>query len=569
MAYLSLYRKWRPQDFSDIAGQKNIVKTLKNAIELDRIAHAYLFCGPRGTGKTSTAKVLAKALNCKDAPTTSPCDSCEVCNKITNNNSMDVIEIDAASNRGIDKIRELREKVKFSPTEGEYKIYIIDEVHMLTKEAFNALLKTLEEPPDYVIFILATTEPHKLLPTILSRCQRFDFKRLSEKAIIERLKFIAQQEEIEIADDALSVIARYSNGGMRDAISILDQAISFAKGKIDLADIEEVLGVVGKKKLFEILDIIVAGDVKAGIDLINQIIAQGADTKQLVNDLIYHCRNLLLAKECQNINRLINGSQEFKEEIKAQAKKLSKKRLFQLLEHLTELEYNLKNTVKAEIIIEMGLVKLIREQNKIAKKEFNYDGILNRLTNVEQKLAGKEIKQEVKANPKFKNKDNKNEKDNYQSDNNKELETKPKVTNKKTTKKEVKKTTDDFEPKDSDLSLADIKSAWDKVIKELKKKKKMQLYSVLQHNTKLTKLKNNKLFIKLENESSFYKETLYKGKTALTDSIQKVFGPDLRIEYVFSDYKKKSEKEKIMEDELVKEVMELFSGEVVKIENID
>ena len=556
MAYLSLYRKWRPEDFSDIAGQKNIVKTLKNAIELDRIAHAYLFCGPRGTGKTSTAKVLAKALNCKDAPTTSPCDNCEVCNKIKNNNSMDVIEIDAASNRGIDKIRELREKVKFSPTEGNYKIYIIDEVHMLTKEAFNALLKTLEEPPEYVIFILATTEPHKLLPTILSRCQRFDFKRLSEGAIIERLKFIAQKEKIEIADDALSVIARYSNGGMRDAISILDQAISFAKGKIDLADIEEVLGVVGKKKLFEILDIIIAGDVKAGINLINEIIAQGADSKQLINDLIYHCRNLLLAKECEDIDRLINGSQEFKEEIKKQAKKLSKRRLFRLLEHLTELEYNLKTTVKPEIIIEMGLVKLIREQAKVGKKEFNYDTILNRLTNLEQKLAGKEIKQDFNSNSKAENKDSKNEKNKYQAVNDKQ-------------EKEDKAENRDFQSGDSDLSLEDINSAWDKVIKDLKKKKKMQLYSVLQHNTKLTKLKDNKLFVKLENESSFYKETLYKGKSALTDSLQKVFGPEIRIEYVFSDYKKKSKEEKIMEDDLVKEVMELFSGEVVKIENID
>ncbi len=569
MAYLSLYRKWRPQNFSDIAGQKNIVKTLKNAIELDRIAHAYLFCGPRGTGKTSTAKVLAKSLNCENAPTTSPCDSCEVCNKIRSNNSMDVIEIDAASNRGIDKIRELREKVKFSPTEGNYKIYIIDEVHMLTKEAFNALLKTLEEPPEYVIFILATTEPHKLLPTILSRCQRFDFKRLSESDIIERLKFIAREEKIEVSDDALLVIARYSNGGMRDAISILDQAISFTKGKIDLADIEEVLGVVGKEKLFEIIDIIINGDVKAGINLINQIIEQGVDIKQFVNDLIYHCRNLLLTKECKDIDRLINASQEFKQKLKQQSKKLSKKRLFQLLEQLTKLEYNLKNTIKAEIIIEMGLVKLIREQAKDTKKEFNYDTILDRLTKVEQKLAGEKINLKTQSNSKNSLKDNKENKNDYQSDNNKQLKQKTKVNKNKTTKTKKTQVSDDFQSEESDLNLADIKSAWDKVIKDLKKKKKMQLYSVLQHNTRLNKLSDNKLFIKLENESSFYKDTLYKGKSVLNESIQKVFGPDLRVEYVFSDFKKKSKKEQVMEDDLVKEVMELFSGEVVKIEAID
>ncbi|MGM0414874.1 MAG: DNA polymerase III subunit gamma/tau, partial [Bacillota bacterium] len=260
MAFLSLYRKYRPKQFSDLVGQEQVVQTLKNSIKFERISHAYLFAGPRGTGKTSTAKVYARALNCLEDDGIEPCGHCENCKRIDNEQSMDLIEIDAASNRGIEAIRELREKVKFYPGEGRYKIYIIDEVHMLTNQAFNALLKTLEEPPEKVIFILATTEPHKVIPTILSRCQRFDFSLLTQQEIAGRLEYICQEEDIEYEKEALNLIAYSSSGGMRDAISLLDQAISYSGKNISLDQIEEMLGRVKVKTLSRFVNYLAEND---------------------------------------------------------------------------------------------------------------------------------------------------------------------------------------------------------------------------------------------------------------------------------------------------------------------
>ncbi|MEM5794931.1 MAG: DNA polymerase III subunit gamma/tau, partial [Bacillota bacterium] len=249
MAYIALYRQWRPQDFEQLVGQEHISTTLKNAITSNRIAHAYLFSGPRGTGKTSTAKIMAKALNCLQGPTIHPCNACDRCKRIIDGSSMDVLEIDAASNRGIDEIRELREKVKFTPVDGRYKVYIIDEVHMLTTEAFNALLKTLEEPPAHAIFILATTEPHKIPATILSRCQRYDFRRIDSEAISGRLLKVLQEMSIEAEPEALGVIARFAEGGLRDALSILDQCIAFSGDRITVEDVRSMLGLAGDEWL--------------------------------------------------------------------------------------------------------------------------------------------------------------------------------------------------------------------------------------------------------------------------------------------------------------------------------
>lgn len=296
MAYLSLYRKYRSQDFRSIVGQEHIVKTLENAINNNRLSHAYIFSGPRGTGKTSMARILAKSLNCREGSGVQPCLKCDLCEAIKNGTAMDVIEIDAASNRGIDEIRQLREQVNFMPAEGKYKVYIIDEVHMLTNEAFNALLKTLEEPPSFTIFVLATTEVQKIPPTILSRCQRLDFKRISVADVAEHLKMIASREGVKIDERSLQFIARVNDGSMRDAISLLDQLISFRGKEIKFEDVLDVLGTADFVALAKLVDLLAVKNLEGLVSYIEQVIAEGKNILQLNKDLVEYLRNLLFTK---------------------------------------------------------------------------------------------------------------------------------------------------------------------------------------------------------------------------------------------------------------------------------
>ncbi len=290
MEYVALYRKWRPQGFSELVGQEHVSRTLAQAIVGGRVGHAYLFSGPRGTGKTSTAKILAKALNCEKGPTTEPCNECESCRRISDGTSMDVMEIDAASNRGIDEIRELRETVKFAPTVGRYKVYIIDEVHMLTSEAFNALLKTLEEPPPRVVFILATTELQKVPATIQSRCQRYDFKRIAAKAIEARLREVVEASGVAADDAALALVAREADGGLRDALSTLDQCISLAEGRVTETLVRDILGLVGRESVLRILRALSVKDGKETLAAVAEVLAEGKDAKQLIAELIAELR---------------------------------------------------------------------------------------------------------------------------------------------------------------------------------------------------------------------------------------------------------------------------------------
>lgn len=294
MAYVALYRQWRPQDFEQLVGQEHISTTLQNAIAANRIAHAYLFSGPRGTGKTSTAKIMAKAINCMQGPTIHPCNSCDSCMRINDGSSMDVLEIDAASNRGIDEIRELREKVRFTPVDGRYKVYIIDEVHMLTTEAFNALLKTLEEPPGHAVFILATTEPHKIPATILSRCQRHDFRRIDMADIAGRLKKVLQEMSIEADPQAVDIIARAAEGGLRDALSILDQCIAFGGERITADHVRSILGLAGDEWLTHMIEAVLQRDVPVALEHIQKLVAMGKDARQVILELIVRLRNLLV-----------------------------------------------------------------------------------------------------------------------------------------------------------------------------------------------------------------------------------------------------------------------------------
>jgi len=316
MEYQTFALRWRPQTFDEVVGQEHITTTLKNAIRQNRIAHAYLFAGPRGTGKTSTARILAKALNCKEGPKPEPCNKCENCKEITASNSLDVLEIDGASNRGIDEIRALKENVKLSPSSSRYKIYIIDEVHMLTEEAFNALLKTLEEPPEHVKFIFATTRPQKILPTILSRCQRFDFRRIPTKDIVERLKEISKKEKLRVDEDALYLIAKSADGSLRDAESILDQFSSYENKGVTKEDVNSILGSVGQEFLFNMMQKIIDKDTKGTLGLLNEAINKGKNLSMFVSEFIEHIRNMMIAKETDNYKELIDASDEYLKTIK-------------------------------------------------------------------------------------------------------------------------------------------------------------------------------------------------------------------------------------------------------------
>ncbi|MFW5790435.1 MAG: DNA polymerase III subunit gamma/tau [Bacillota bacterium] len=382
MAFLSLYRKYRPKKFSDLVGQEQVVQTLKNSIKFERISHAYLFAGPRGTGKTSTAKVYARALNCLEDDGIEPCGHCENCKRIDNDQSMDLIEIDAASNRGIEAIRELREKVKFYPGEGRYKIYIIDEVHMLTNQAFNALLKTLEEPPENVIFILATTEPHKVIPTILSRCQRFDFSLLTQQEIAGRLEYICQEEDIEYEKEALNLIAYSSSGGMRDAISLLDQAISYSSKDISLDQIEEMLGRVKVKTLSRFVNYLAENDTAGAIELSGQLQSAGRTVGRIVSDLIDYCRQLML---------IANGSPKLayrgidsgrKNLLENDAQLFSAAEINYIVSKLTELDGELRYAERPDILLELTLVRLTDPAADESRA-----GLARRLTKLEDKLA--------------------------------------------------------------------------------------------------------------------------------------------------------------------------------------
>ena len=352
MAYVALYRAYRPKAFEEVAGQKVIIKTLQNALMHDKIQHAYLFSGPRGTGKTSIAKIFAKAVNCLSPVNGSPCNKCDVCKGIDRGDIPDVIEIDAASNNGVDEIRELRDKVKYMPSVGKFKVYIIDEVHMLTTGAFNALLKTLEEPPKHVIFILATTEVHKIPPTILSRCQRFDFKNIETRDMVEKLNEIVEKEQISITEDAVIAIAENAEGGLRDAISLLDQAISYADDEISEEDVHQVSGSVSKAALKEILLAIVNKEVSKAIVILKDLIAEGKETSRIVTDLILALRDILIEKTMKvDLPKYTELLSVFPIE-----------KIYFYLEVLNKSSQDIKWTHQKRAYVELALIKMMEHQ---------------------------------------------------------------------------------------------------------------------------------------------------------------------------------------------------------------
>ena len=384
--YIPLYRKYRPQTFHDLIGQENIVHALSNAIELNRIAHAYLLCGPRGTGKTSSARILAKSLNCKEGPTLTPCGKCPACLDVMNSIPVDVIEIDAASNRSVEDTQAILEKIQYVPVNGRYKIYVIDEVHMLSNHAFNALLKTLEEPPENVIFILATTEPHKVLDTIISRCQRFDYRRITTDDIVKRLEYISKEENINIAKDALYAIAKNSQGGMRDALALLDQISVLGINKqIDVNDVNEILGKISYDTLSEITQYIIESDCAKSVPLIDSIYAKGNEPVQIVSNLIQYFRDMMIVKNCTDkelIYSLTQINEVNYDKTKAQAEKFTVSEIIQIIDRLSYYTTQIKDTTNKYLWLELCIIDLTNYKNLPSA-----ENLLNRIEVLEQKLA--------------------------------------------------------------------------------------------------------------------------------------------------------------------------------------
>lgn len=382
MSYTALYRKFRPDEFEDVKGQDAIVRTLKNQINADRIGHAYLFCGTRGTGKTTVAKIFAKAVNCEHPVDGSPCGECAMCKSIAAGTSMNVIEIDAASNNGVDNIREIREEVTYRPTEGKYKVYIIDEVHMLSIGAFNALLKTLEEPPEYVIFILATTEAHKIPITILSRCQRYDFKRISIETIAARLRELIDKEGWDVEDKAVRYIAKMADGSMRDSLSLLDQCAAFYMNEtLTYDNVLEVLGAVDTEVFSRLLRQLLAMDVHQVIETVDELVMQGRELSQLAADFTWYLRNLLLVKSSDNMEDVLDVSSENLALLKEEAQMIDSDTLIRYIRIFSDLTNQLKYATQKRVLLEVTLIKLCRpamDQNK--------DALLDRIRAIEKQL---------------------------------------------------------------------------------------------------------------------------------------------------------------------------------------
>ncbi|MCM3768806.1 DNA polymerase III subunit gamma/tau [Neobacillus niacini] len=393
MSYQALYRVWRPQTFLDVVGQEHVTKTLQNALLQQKISHAYLFSGPRGTGKTSAAKILAKAINCERAPVSEPCNECAACRGITNGTIPDVLEFDAASNSRVEEMRDVLDKVKFAPTAVNYKVYIIDEVHMLSISAFNALLKTLEEPPKHVIFILATTEPHKIPLTIISRCQRFDFRRITAGSIVNRMKLIVDETGVACDDRALQMIARAAEGGMRDALSLLDQAISYSQDRVTVEDALTVTGSVSQGFLNEIGKAFQDKNVAAGLEALEELLFHGKDPARFIEDLILFYRDMLLYKTAPNLEESLERVM-LDDEFRTLAESMPTDQIYELIEFLNKTQQDMRWTNHPRIFLEVAIVKLcqLEMQNAQPAQSGNVEQLLSRIEQLEAELRN------IKAN---------------------------------------------------------------------------------------------------------------------------------------------------------------------------
>ncbi|ABR37057.1 MULTISPECIES: DNA polymerase III subunit gamma/tau [Clostridium] len=545
MGYTALYREWRPKNFEDVVGQEHITTTLKNEILNDRIAHAYLFCGTRGTGKTSTAKVMAKALNCLDLQNGEPCNECEMCRKINEGLAIDVTELDAASNNGIDKIRDIIDDTKYPPQEARYKIYIMDEVHMLSVGAVNAFLKTLEEPPKRVIFILATTDPQKLPITILSRCQRFDFKRISQKEISSRLKKITDSQGITYEQKSLDLISRVCDGAMRDALSILDQAIAMGEDKINYEDLVSILGLVTNEYLFDITYAIIDRSIEKSMIIIDKLVYSGKDMQLFIKDLIAHFRNLLMVKVTNNPEEVLDMSLENIHLIKEQGRKIRVEEIMRAIRILQDSETNSKASKQSRLYLELAIIKMCK-----IEYDTSNEVILSRINKLEESLKTGKIRmvQSENINEELKSAHNNigTNSNNNQSRN-------------AINKGNINSNSVNLEANpNSSLTVDDVGRVWTEILEKFKAKRAMIVYASIV-TAKPYSLKNGIATLEYDSMYAFNKDRLQKAE--YREIVNTVFSEVLK-EKVIVDYVVKNDNEVKDQEELLKETIEGIPFEI-------
>lgn len=520
MGYTALYREWRPKNFEDVVGQEHITTTLKNEIVHDRIAHAYLFCGTRGTGKTSTAKVMAKALNCLDLRDGEPCNECEMCRKINDGLAIDVTELDAASNNGIDKIRDIIDDTKYPPQESKYKVYIMDEVHMLSVGAVNAFLKTLEEPPKNVIFILATTDPQKLPITILSRCQRFDFKRINQKEICARLRKITDSQNIECEQKSLELISRVCDGAMRDALSILDQAIAMGDNEIKYEDLISILGLVTNEYLFDITNAIMDRNIEKAMLIVDKMVYAGKDIQLFIKDLINHFRNLLMVKVTKNPEEVLDMSIENITLIKEQGRKIRVEEIMRIIRILQDAENNSKMSKQSRLYLELSIIKMCK-----IEYDTSSEVILTRINKLEENLKSGKI-QIVENN------------DGSRSANQEKMNTnsnKGKNTLNKTTAKKEELELEDVNT-NSSLTIDDVGRAWTEILEKFKSRRAMIIYASIV-TAKPYSFKNGVITLEYDSIYAFNKARLEREeyKKTVNEVFSEALNEKVAVKYIIKE----------------------------------
>ncbi len=536
--YQALYRKYRPKTFDELLGQDHITTTLKHQVEKGNIGHAYLFSGTRGTGKTSAAKIFSRAVNCTDLKNGNPCNQCDSCKGILDESIMDVIEMDAASNNSVDDIRDLRDKVIYPPSRTKFKVYIIDEVHMLSKGAFNALLKTLEEPPKHLIFILATTEPERLPQTILSRCQRFDFKRITANYIVQNMKDITKSLNIGVEDKVLNLIARNADGAMRDALSLLDQCISFNEEEISYEDATNILGITNSDLIFHMADDILEKSLEKTLETIDDIIQNGKDIHQFIKDLIYHFRNLMVVKTSNRPEEIMDS--EDIERLISQSKTMKLEYILSALQILTTADANAKWSTQPRIILEMAMIKLVKLEEELSLEERIKRLEMGIVDNVQSVVKQSPVEKKVAVSG---------------SQKSEKVEVTP------TEPVEREEVVDDG----STLTLDTINSQWAAVMQTIKMKK-INIYALLLEGNVLS-FQNNLLTIGYEEGFGFHKDAISgdNNKLFVEEIVSTHFKKPIVMTFIMGKQITKSNPVKDKEEEAIKSVIDIFGEDIVEI----